>query len=322
MDEIILGRFKQLRVGEALTYQGLTIFPLVGARHGAVDYALLADAVAAGLVNVAELEDATINTLIAINHGGLPVLVLDGEELIGGNQNRMVNSSVLLPPGRTKLPVTCVEHGRWRESGMAFSSPETTYPSLRRAKSAQVGIALHARGVHSADQGQVWSEIGARQASEGINSDTGAMADLYASRRDRLAAFEEALPYPDGAVGMIVALGGGVVSLDLFDAPGTARALWGKLVRAAALDTLAQPAGASVSHDRAVRMLRRVREAQFASFRSPGLGVDVRINGGGVIGSALIHEGAVIHAALFRQHQREGGNRIASQSTRRSLRTS
>ena len=303
MTTSVLERFGQVRVGAAATHAGVTVFPLFGSQQGSATYVILANARAAGAVDVAELEQASVGMLVAINRGMLPVLILDGEELVGGRQNRIVNSSVLLPSGRTALPMSCVEHGRWHERGAAFSSSESSHPSLRRAKAAQVSDALRTRGAHEADQGQIWTDIAVRHNRERITSTTGALADLRDQRRDQLVACEAALPYPVGAIGMIVAIGGGIVSLDLFDAPETARVFWPQLVRAAALDGLAVPAGTPIALSRAIRMLRRVRKTRLTPFHFPGLGVDMRVAGNGVIGSVLVYEGVVVHAALFRQHR-------------------
>src|SRR4051812_16467971 len=128
------------------------------------------------------------------------------------------------------------------------------------------------------------------------------MADLYDRKEGDLAAFERAIPYPAGAVGMVVAIGGRIVGLELFDAPATMAALWPTLVRAAALDALRAPAAPPVGKERAIRMVRRIRETKIETFPSPGIGHDVRFVGGGVTGAALVWQGVIVHLALFRAH--------------------
>ncbi len=142
MSTTLLQRIDRLRVGEPRIHSSLTVFPIVGPRDGEVSYDLLQDALESGTLEVSEQGSASVNSLLAINRGKHPVLILDGEELVGGKQNRMVNSSVLVSPGRTVLPVSCVEQGRWHDATPSFTTREASYPSLRREKTEQVQSSL------------------------------------------------------------------------------------------------------------------------------------------------------------------------------------
>lgn len=302
MSTIFTQRFDTLWVEEALAHGALTVFPLSGVRHGHLRYTLLKDAVAHKTLHIMEMESATVSTLQARNTGAAPVLIVNGQEVIGGMQNRIVNSTVLLPHGTTALPVSCVEHGRWSAPRAAFAPQDALYSTLRAATVRQVTASLRTSGAHMADQGEIWESIQARQADEQVESSTQAMADLYDRKRDDLAAFARAIPYPDGAVGMVTAIGGRIAGLELFDAPATMAALWPTLVRAAALDALRAPAAPGVAKERAIRMVRRIRAATMETFRSPGVGHDVRFIGGGIVGAALVCRGVIVHATLYRQH--------------------
>jgi len=302
MSSVLLERLEALWVGHPVTNGAVTIFPLTGGRQGQIEYVLMDEAVKAGHFAVRELPTPTVPELLAVNSSPTPVLLLDGEVLVGGWQHRTLNSTVFAPRGETVLPVSCVEHGRWEYVAKQFSASESSYLGLRAARTAQVHTSLKSSGKHVSNQAAVWQSIQQQQLATGVKSATGAMSDIYVSRRDAIAAFERALPYPDGAVGVIVAIGGRIVSLELVDSPRTMRKLWGKLVRASAVDALSSPVGSPVDIKRAVRMLHRARLAQFEWYRTPGIGEDVRVVGNGVMGAALLHDGIVVHAALFRQH--------------------
>jgi hypothetical protein len=302
MGNLFTHRCDALWVEEALTYEALTVFPLSGVRHGELAYTLLTDAVAKGTLHIAEMESASVGTLMAQNTGTLPVLIVNGQELVGGKQNRIINSTVLVPPGSTALPVSCVEQARWSVPQPGFAPHDALYPVLRAETAMQVATSLRQSGTHTSDQSAIWSSIRNRQENEAIMSPTGAMADLYDRRRGELAAFARAIPYPDGAVGMVTAIGGHVTGLELFDTPATMAALWPIFIRAAALDALRAPAAPAVVKERAIRMVRRIHEAKMETFRSPGIGHDVRFTGGGIAGAALVCQGVMIHTTLFRQH--------------------
>lgn len=218
----------------------LTVFPLRGARQSRLDYTPLEDALAAGLVAIAELDEPQVNALSVTNHGDHPVLITDGDTLVGGQQNRVANSTILIASGRLTVPVSCVERGRWHPDTQGFAMSESAYPALRRAKSAQVGMSLRFGARHLADQGAIWHDVAKRQAAAAVHSSTEALRDIYASRHERLAPYVVALPCPPDTVGLLLGYGGRIVSLELFDAPGTLRRYWPRLSRAAALDALAQ----------------------------------------------------------------------------------
>jgi len=282
--QIVVERLNCLHVEEGHSFglggRLLTVFPLRGARQGRLDYVTLDAALVAETVAISELDEPQVNALAVTNRGTCPVLITDGDTLVGGQQNRVVNSTVLLPPGRTILPVS--------------------YPALRRAKSAQVGRSLRSGEHHRADQGAIWQEVAERQSVSATRSSTEALCDLYVGLDDRLATYADALRYPTDTVGLIVGYGGRIVALELFDAPETLVGCWSRLIRAAALDTLTGKPDVAIPLPRAVRMLHRPQRTASRLFATPGLGEDLRLAGGGVDGAALLYEGVVVHAALHR----------------------
>ena len=299
---------EQLRVGEPLRREALTLVPVYAdAGSPAVTYQTLAGAMELGVVTLTEAAQATVPTLRLVNKGELPVLIIDGEEVIGGLQNRVVNTSLLVPPaGDFELPVSCVEHGRWRESGQDLGAGETAYPRLRGQKAEQVTASYATRGVPVADQGAVWAEVADRHQRVGAHSDTGAMRDAYAEREADLLRAQEQLRCPaDGPVGVIALVGGRAACADIFDRAETLRAYWPRLVRSYTLEALGARS-APPSCDSARRLLRRPLKACLSAFPSSGLGHDVRISGNGVVGAALVHEGAAVHTALFRRRRSDG----------------
>src|SRR4029079_7524988 len=101
-----------------------------------------------------------------VNDGVRPVLIVDGEELVGAKQNRIVNLTVLVPELATiTLPVTCVEVGRWRHVSEEFVPAERAYDaSGRRSKLDQVPMSRRVNTSPTADQSAVWSEIALKSA--------------------------------------------------------------------------------------------------------------------------------------------------------------
>ena len=111
-----------VRVGEPVRFQSLSVFPLFDGHHVPVEYLLSDEGIGSGSVTVEEVSEAgSVPDLLVENKGDLRVLFLEGEQLIGAKQNRVLNTSVLIAAhSKIKIPVSCVEQGRWRVSFQAF----------------------------------------------------------------------------------------------------------------------------------------------------------------------------------------------------------
>ncbi len=103
-----------LSIGSPTSVDGLSVYPLLRTTVPPPFYDTLSDAVRLGTLHISEVSDAGhVPELRVVNDGSRPVLILDGEELVGAKQNRIVNLTVLVPERATiTLPVTCVEAGR------------------------------------------------------------------------------------------------------------------------------------------------------------------------------------------------------------------
>jgi hypothetical protein len=97
--------------GTAVTFDNLTILPLLGTSSPEVHYDTLDAALGRGTLQITEIsESGSVPEIKVLNTGPQPVLIIDGEELVGAKQNRTVNLSILIPPAaNTIVPVTCVE---------------------------------------------------------------------------------------------------------------------------------------------------------------------------------------------------------------------
>ena len=235
--------FPLIRVGDPIHHENLTIFPIFsfGPATDEVDYLLSDEAVGAGSVTVEEInESGSVPTLLVTNRGDHQVLFLEGEELRGAKQNRVLNTSVLIG-ARTKatIPVSCVEMGRWRFRSHKFTTSDNySSPKLRQRLKQSVTRSLREGQGHRSDQGAVWSEVDRQMQSLNSSSETHAMSDTYDSNRDRFEEFRTHMSYAEGATGLAVAIGSTVVALDIFDKPSTCRKVWDRLLSGFVMDAL------------------------------------------------------------------------------------
>ena len=108
--QIIAETLSGMEIGLPVTSDGLTMFPLLSARNGDPDYFTSDEALAKGLAKIAEIsESGSVPELKFVNKGERPVLLVDGEELVGAKQNRILNLTILVPDrAELKIPVDYV----------------------------------------------------------------------------------------------------------------------------------------------------------------------------------------------------------------------
>jgi len=302
--ETVRDAVREVVSGRPVTFKNLTLFPLIAARERQADYLVLDEALAKGWVEITESSEAgNVPELKVVNRGDTAVLLLDGEELRGAKQNRVLNLTMLVPPHHASpIPVSCVESGRWHRVSRQFaSSPHTQFAEGRAAKMQQVTSSLLSSGARRSDQSAVWSAIAEKSARLGAESDTAAMSAMYERMDHSLEDFVAAFPPADGQVGAVFLVNGRLGGLELFDAASTWRKLSPKLVRSYALDAIDrrhETGPSSASHSgRAV--IDAVMASQSAVFPAVGEGEDVRLSGRDLTGAALVARDRAIHLSAF-----------------------
>jgi len=316
----------QAFLGEAQHHNRLTIFPILAEEDRILPYHLMADALAEGILTIGEKDGGQVPVLLARNAGPDPILILDGEQLVGARQNRMTNRSILLPPhATTEIPVSCMEQGRWHFVGNDFASAPQHAPSRirRRAREAEVKASYVAerrgpgvRSSHrdlSAAQGQVWDEIRDFGDKLGGASSTGALDSIYARRRKEMEAWMRAYPLRPRQIGLLAYVGSGPLGLDAVGSPGLFTELHQRILTGYILDAMEsgeewgpdapQPSSASsasepVSASRAEAFVDTVRATERTPSESVGLG-EYRILRGETLGGELAHDDHLVHLSAF-----------------------
>jgi hypothetical protein len=280
------------------------VFPLRLGHDGTCVYLSLDEAIATGQIVVTEVSNhGSVPELKVINKAPSPVLIVDGEELIGAKQNRVVNTSILLQErSETVIPVSCTEAGRWAYASMEFSSSDVIMELKTRShKTASVSDSLRHRAAYASDQAGVWDHIQALHAKAQVQSATAAMHDAFEGRRVELGQALAFFPCLSGQQGILVFLNGKPAGFDLVSRSEVYQRLHPKLVRSYILDALLSRERAEWKPDAAVagEFLRQAGQATEKRFRSVGYGEALRFSSPALVGAALLHEREIIHAALF-----------------------
>ena len=261
-----------------ITHDNLTIFPVVAGRgrsHDTRDFLTLDEGLRSGEVVVSESgriaplmrhrrpvpldqrpiyprgDGAQVNQLVLVNNSDRPLILLAGEIVTGGKQDRVVGKDRIVPSKSDPidLSVFCVEPGRWVETAGHFQSFGTlmAQPSVRKEAMA------------AKDQQKVWEEVRkskadtmsvlgapAAPALQETSSYAGVMGNQEVERQLDAVARPIERSY-DGltrelrvqnAVGVVVAVNGEIIWADVFASTALLEKYWPKLIRSYAAEAL------------------------------------------------------------------------------------
>ena len=226
---------QKVHVGSGATRGALTVFPVWGEVGIERDYSTtITDA------DVSEKATPDVSTLMVSNTGRQPLLLLEGQVLEGGWQNRMVARSVVVAPNdEVAVGVVCVEAGRW--------SGQRRHADLRRRASARVQAGLRAGGDR---QSEVWKRVSEYESRYGANATSSFSEHANRAAGDISRLTDGLRPFP-GQIGIVIAISGHPLSAELFDSPATLAEQYQSIVAAAAMDAVGRPA--EVTPSRRVR---------------------------------------------------------------------
>ncbi len=244
-------------------------------------YSLLEPAIEAGKAIVEEIsEDGDVPNLGVTNNGDLPILIPEGEILVGAKQNRVVNVTVLIAArSQFTLPVSCVEQGRWQYRRRDFRSEYAAPPSLRSKKLRSVQRNRRERGDSQSDQGEVWDDVSECLSAMGVQSETASLTDGYEANAETLGGLREQLDLPKDAAGLLVGRGGKIVGMDLFGSSQTFIQMKQRLLDAYLLDGLRKkPRSQPTKPAKARQFVNKVAGAASPRLPSLGEGVELEIH--------------------------------------------
>jgi hypothetical protein len=270
------------RLLEPVRYENLTVFPVVSSsRYDTSAFLTLEEGLSSGVVTVREQgADAvyrnrdgsrpvtqnyggpSVNQLVLVNHSKRPLLLLAGELVSGGKQDRVIGKDRIVAPFGEPLPlnVFCVEHGRW-SSGSQFNEAKTiVHPSVReqaavKQKQGDVWAAVTAGSVATPPPAAPAPRVGNAELQAAIQDEapTQSYSKIYESRRvsasvetvvteiQRRFRKETSGLKGERVVGVVVAYGGEVAWSDIFASDDLFNHYWSKLLRSYAVEAVARP---------------------------------------------------------------------------------
>ena len=292
------------RILDPVTYENISVFPVV-ASYGQDTSAFLTleQGLASGEVVVRERGSeemvrgrdgrpvyipqptgASVNQLVLVNRSKRPLLLLAGELVSGGKQDRVIGKDRIVPVGAPPLPldVFCVEHGRWTGSAQFAAADMIVHPSVREkaavdqkqtevwdavrsGTTAKKALAAPAAAPPMITESRLQSAIAGNAQTEAYekiyqSSAVGvSIDDFVAEVQRRFAKATSGLKGEQEVVGVVVAYGGEIAWSDIFASENLFDHYWHKLLRSYAVEALARPTVRSVaSREGASEFLRRL----------------------------------------------------------------
>jgi hypothetical protein len=271
------------QLGAPVSFQTLTIFPVITDQPESLDdYITLDEGLRSRKVIVSEIgangrtrrvghgrrvsDDAEVNRLLVTNRSGKTLVLIAGEIIVGGKQDRIVGEDCVIASSNKPVPVDvyCVEHGRWDERSNFGRSRTNGNSASGEGASAGVsggfnapsagGMAapnVRAKAQAEKSQSGVWSEVAKLESQNSVTSSTGTLNKVYEDRRvsAKLSDYERAIKSRlsgKNVIGAVVAIGGQVLSADVFANSKLFQAYWPKLLKSYALEAISS--GKTVNH--------------------------------------------------------------------------
>ena len=339
------------KVLDPIRHGNLTVFPVVGARsYPTGEFLTLDEGLRSGEVVVTEAgnvqglirrhtmppvrnDGAQVNRLVLVNNSKRPLLLLAGEIVTGGKQDRVIGKDRIVPPESdpVDLSVFCVEPGRWVATSEHFGASGAMYGKVvggpvPAPMTMMAQPSVRAKAMGDKNQGEVWDEV--KKQREAVSLEVAAAAPSASrelagtSSYARVMENEEvkkqveavAMPieqnyhslirqlHDRNAVGIVVAVNGRIIWADVFASTDLLEKYWPKLVRSYASEAVVTRAKeVEVTVSRAQAFLGNMEGRRETIESEPGIYRHTEVSGDGFkafsLTSLLPKTGFDVHVA-------------------------
>lgn len=261
------------RLGSPYTHNSLTVFPvLADSSTPRADLITLDQGMRLGQITITELgaagnssnasqqagDNAEVNRLALVNKSGKPLVLIAGEMIVGGRQDRIVGHDCVIESSNTPVPldVFCVEHGRWSGSASfgenTVASGSANSPGIgssagdRQIVRIAPGLALptiREKAQAKKSQQEVWNAVSDSLSANSARNSTGDLHGLYLDKIviSKLETYQNAFKdrlSGENVIGVVAAIGNKIISADVFANHFLFEAYWPKILKSYALEAL------------------------------------------------------------------------------------
>lgn len=261
--ENVAGNTAISEVEKQFTYGNLRLYMLKGnsviqqSARNLGNYLSLQEAMKTGKLVVSESGSGTVNNLIFENTSHDTILILAGEVVTGGKQDRVVAQDLLLLPGsgKTTVDVFCVEQGRWTPNGTGYQFTGTF---------GVAGADVRKNAVVNKNQGEVWKSV----AETHKKNKTGTASGTYTSIANSdslnmqvsqyMAHFQELMLADSSYIGFVAVSADTILSCDIFANHALYKQHAPGLLKAASVQAISHGAAVTIGSAAVAAFLREI----------------------------------------------------------------
>lgn len=186
---------KHLSLAERQNYENMTVVPILSDTNTPFDVLDLKEGLKMGLVKIEECDNSNIEQVKLKNNSVSPLILLDGEEIAGSLQNRIVAQTMIIPPkSEMEIPVNCSEKGRNEYKSEFQYSDYIANSNTRRKKAYNKNNPL---------QEVVWNSIDDLETDKNTSSKTKALRDSYEKNKYDIDSYLKHFKMENNQIGVI-----------------------------------------------------------------------------------------------------------------------
>lgn len=293
----------KIELGDLQTFENISILPLFMEISNIPGYISLASALNTEKFIIQEVDEyGDVPTLKVINKLNEDVFMMEGEELKGGKQNRVLNTSILVEKNSTlDIPVSCTERGRWHYTSSRHEDPVVIPSKLRNINNMLVFTRLCTEERYVSDQNLIWEEVDRYSNKFRIKSKTSALRDVYENLKENLDKNLKNFPILENQKGLIVFINGKLKGMDLISLSSVYKDLHEKIIKSYLIDIFEEKKTFKENyHEDIKNFFDEIVNCEILKFKSVGLGWDYRLKGKNVMGSILMYNDMPVHVHIFK----------------------
>ncbi|WP_458453790.1 ARPP-1 family domain-containing protein [Methanobrevibacter sp.] len=285
------------------THENITIIP-IKTEKTYIDILTLKKGLELGLVEIKECETSQVNTLIVKNESITPLILIDGEEVVGGDQNRIVNSTILIDAkSEMKIPVSCSEKNRWSYKNEFKQSNYIANYRTRLAKE-------HASRQSNHFQDIIWSSIDELESQSEFTSPTCAMEESYENQKFDLNEIITKFKIVPGQTGVLIMIDGEIKGFEVFLNSEMYREFHEKILKSYLIDNEVKNNAFTINIDSAWQAVNSAYDSSFEKIDATGLENAYGFENNEGLGTLYLFKNTIIHWSYFKKENKNNNDEM------------
>lgn len=285
------------------THENIKIIP-IKTEKTYIDILTLKKGLELGLVEIKECENSQVNTLIVKNESVTPLILIDGEEVVGGDQNRIVNSTILIDAkSEMKIPVSCSEKNRWHYKNEFKQSNYIANYRTRLAKE-------HASRQSNHFQDIIWSSIDELESQTEFTSPTCAMEESYENQKFDLNEIIKKFQIIPGQTGVLIMIDGEIKGFEVFLNSEMYKEFHEKILKSYLIDNEVKNNAFTINIDSAWQVVDSAYNSSFEKIDAKGLENAYGFENNEGLGTLYLFKNTIIHWSYFKKENKNNNDEI------------